>query len=411
MQPPSGVRRRIRHGRGEAALRCSGIDAIDASVVGVSRPRPGRAKRHVVGWVGLGLVGLGAVLAGGCRGSTANLPVTAADARIGVVDLQTVTRAHPRWGDLDVVLQQEREVQTQLALIPQAPTLPGVDLEHFLAEEAQRLRTELAKEADFLRTNAQRQVETFAAELRSEGEARLAQIQHDLKAQGEEALLAKRDELREQLRAAEQKIRDEYRYPLLNLRLRAEVAGLTSEEEGKQLIEQMQALQEERDARIQEQSNEIQKAFAEFQKAKEDEMNAKLKDEQAALEAEGRQRLAARQQAAQVEFAHAAADLEKTFQTRLERRRQELLQAAGAPLPTRQGAYTQSLADRSRQLQGELLALQEKQQRLEDSILAEVKIEVAAIAQTRRLDVVLTRYITNVTGVDITADVVARFQR
>ncbi len=106
----------------------------------------------------------------------------------------------------------------------------------------------------------------------------------------------------------------------------------------------------------------------------------------------------------------AAVDLEKTFQARLERRRAEMILGGQAPLPGRQGTYTRSLIDRSRQLQSELVALREKRQRLEDSILAEVKIEVATIAQIRRLDVVLTRYVSNVTGVDITPDVVAKLK-
>jgi hypothetical protein len=371
--------------------------------------RPARSRPGLV--VRLGLVGLVTVLAGGCRGRAQNPAATAADARIGVVDLQAVTHAHPRWQDLDAVLQQEKDVQAQLAQIPQAPPIPAADVQRLLDEEAKRLRAELAKEVEFLRADGLRQVEAFAADLRHEGEAELAQIQHDLKTQGEETVLAKRDELRAQLRAAEQQIRDEYRYPLLNLRLRAEIAGLTSEEEGKQLVDQLHALQDERDARIQEKTDELQQAFMQFQKAREEEINAKLKAEQEVLEAEGRQRLAARQQTAETEFTHAAANLEKDFRTRLERRRQQIVQGAQAPLPGRQGTHTQSVVDRSRELQRELVALQEKQRRLEDSILAEVKIEVATIAQARRLDVVLTRYISNVAGIDITADVVAKFQR
>ncbi len=361
--------------------------------------------------IGLGLIGLAAVLAGGCRGRAQNSSVTAADARIGVVDLEVVTHAHPRWQDLEVLLQQEKDVQAELGIVPQSPSLPVPEVQRVLDEEAKRLRVELGKEVEFLRVEGQRQIEAFANELRHDAEARLAQLQHDLRAQGEEELIAKRDAMRVQLREAEQKIRDEYRYPLLNLRLRAEVTGLSSEAEGKQLLQEMQALQEERDARIQEKMDELQSAFSELQKVKESEINAKLKAEQDALEAEGRQRLAARQQAAQADFAHAAVDLEKTFQARLEHRRQEMILGGRAPLPGRQGTYTQSLIDRSRQLQSELVALREKRQRLEDSILAEVKIEVATIAQTRRLDVVLTRYVSNVAGIDITADVVAKLKQ
>ncbi len=325
--------------------------------------------------IGLGLIGLAAVLAGGCRGRAQNSSVTAADARIGVVDLEVVTHAHPRWQDLEVLLQQEKDVQAELGIVPQSPSLPVPEVQRVLDEEAKRLRVELGKEVEFLRVEGQRQIEAFANELRHDAEARLAQL------------------------------------PLLNLRLRAEVAGLSSEAEGKQLLQEMQALQEERDARIQEKMDELQSAFSELQKVKESEINAKLKAEQDALEAEGRQRLAARQQAAQADFAHAAVDLEKTFRARLERRREEMILGGQATLPGRQGTYTQSLIDRSRQLQSELVALREKRQRLEDSILAEVKIEVATIAQTRRLDVVLTRYVSNVAGIDITADVVAKLKQ
>lgn len=373
--------------------------------------RPACGHRRPPFLIGLGLIALAAVFAGGCRGRAQNSSATAADARVGVVDLQMVTHAHPRWQDLDVLLQEEKTVQAELAIIPQPPSLPAPEVQRLMDEEAKHLRVELGKEVDLLRVEGQRQIEAFANELRHEAEARLAQLQHDLRAQGEEELVAKRDAMRTQLREVEQNIRDEYRYPLLNLRLRAEVAGLSSEAEGKQLLQEMQALQEERDARLQEKMDELQGAFSEFQKAKESEINAKLKAEQDALEADGRQRLAARQQAAQADFAHAAVDLEKTFQARLERRREEMILGGQAPLPGRQGTYTQSLIDRSRQLQSELVALRDKRQRLEDSILAEVKIEVATIAQTRRLDVVLTRYVSNVAGIDITADVVAKLKQ
>lgn len=396
-------------GRGRSA---SGVRGLTRS----SCHSPNRGKlacghRRYPFLIGLGLIGLAALLAGGCRGRAQNSSATAAETRVGVVDLQVVTRAHPRWQDLDVLLQQEKSVQAQLGIVPQPPSLPAPEIQRVLDEEAKRLRVELGKEVEFLRVEGQRQIEAFANELRHDAEARLAQLQHDLREQGEEELMAKRDALRAQLHEAEQNIRDEYRYPLLNLRLRAEVAGLSSEAEGKQLLQEMQALQEERDARIQEKMNELQSVFSELQKAKESEINGKLKAEQDALEAEGRQRLAVRQQAAQADFAHAAVDLEKTFQARLERRREEMILGGQAPLPRRQGTYTQSLIDRSRQLQSELVALREKRQRLEDSILAEVKIEVAAIAQTRRLDVVLTRYVSNATGVDITADVVAKLKQ
>lgn len=359
----------------------------------------------------VGLLALAAVLLGGCRGRAQNTSAPSGETRVGVVDLAVVTRAHPDWRELDAVLRQVQDVQAQLAQLPPPPTATQADLQRMLDAEAQRLRVELAKELEFLRLDGQRRLETYANEIRGEQEARLEQTRKDLEAQGERDLMATHDEMRAQLRAAEQQIRDEYRYPLLNLRLRAEVAGLTSEDEAKQLLQQMQALQQEREGRIQAKADEMQQSFAEFQKTAEADINAELKAAQDALQFEGQQRLAARERETQVELTRAAAELEKTFRSRLDARRRQIMQMGQIQLQGRQGTYTESLSERSRRLQAELAALQQQRARLEDSILAEVKIEVAAIAQQRRLDVVLTRYITNVTGLDITADVVAKLKR
>src|SRR3989449_11344028 len=359
-------------------------------------------------WV---LLALAAVLVGGCRGRVQSTSAPVAETRVGVVDLQVVTRAHPRWQQLDAVVKQLQDVQAQLALLPPAPAMPEADVRRALDEEARRLQGELDKELAFLKQDGDRRLQAFADELRSEQVAKIQQVRRELEAQGDQEIMARRDELRAQLRAAEQQIRDEYRYPLLNLRLRAEVAGLTSEEEAKQLQQQVQALQDERAQRIAAKADETQKAFTAFQKAKEDEINAKLLTAEQAAQAEAQQRLLVRQQELQEELRHTAVGMEETFRTRLDRRRKELLAAAQGPVPGRQGTYTEGLGERTRRLREELASLQEQRVRLEDGILAEGEIEVAAIAQYRRLDVVLTRFVSNVAGIDITTDVVEKLKR
>src|SRR5438093_5499141 len=213
------------------------------------------------------LVVLVVVLVGGCRGRVRSTSAPVAETRVGVVDLQVVTRAHPRWQELDAVAQQLQDVQAQLALLPAAPGMPEVDAQRALDLEARQLQGELDKELAFLKQDTERRLEAFADGLRTEQASKIDQVRQDLEAQGGRAILAKRDELRAQLREAEQSIRDEYRYPLLNLRLRAEVAGLTSEEEAKQLQQQVQALQDERAQRIAVKADEAQKAFTAVQQA------------------------------------------------------------------------------------------------------------------------------------------------
>src|SRR2546427_507476 len=263
-------------------------------------------------WV---LLALAAVLVGGCRGRVQSTSAPGAETRVGVVDLQVVTRAHPRWQQLDAVVKQLQDVQAQLALLPPPPATPEADVTRALEEEAKHLQ------------------------------------------------------------------------------------------------QQVQALQDEREQRLAAQADETQKTFTEFQKIKEDEVNAKLKAAQDAMQVEAQRRLLTRQQQVQAELRQAAAALDETFRARLERRRKELLAAAEGQPSGRQGTYVESLGERNRRLRGELVSLQEQRARLEDSILAEVKIEVAAIAQDRKLDVVLTRLVANVAGIDITTDVIQKLKR
>jgi len=95
----------------------------------------------------------------------------------------------------------------------------------------------------------------------------------------------------------------------------------------------------------------------------------------------------------------------------VEQRRRDLIAAAEAQLRGQQDAYARELETRARRLRSELAALQAQRARLEDSILAEVKIEVATIAQAQRLDLVLTRYLVSPGGINITADVIRKLRR
>jgi hypothetical protein len=346
---------------------------------------------------------------GGCARRAGTPP--AHDTRVGVVDLQTVSRAHPRWPELEEVMRQLQEVEAELATLPPPLSLPSTDLQRLLEEEANRLQAELAREVEFIRQNGLRRLETFAAALRSRQEARLAQTQREVQMQAERELMARREEIRARLRTAEQEIREEYRFAILNLRLRAEVAGLASEEEGRQLLAQLQGLQQEREDRIQRRVEEMDGAFAASQRAKEAEVNATLRAAQEVLQAEFQRQLVARERSMQADVGRAAAEREREFRDRLARRQQELLRTADTQLRNRQGVHTDDARERASRLTVVLAGLRDQRQRLEDRILAEVKIEVATIAQDRRLDVVLTRFVANVAGVDITPAVVEKLKR
>lgn len=331
--------------------------------------------------------------------------------RVGVVDLQAAARAHPRWKDLAGLNERIARVEIELATVPLPSPVPQTDIQRFLSDEATRMRESFEQELHTLREQRRRDLEAFAEDLRKQQAAKFEAIRKQAEAEAEAAVLAKRDELKAQLRAAEQEIMEEYRYPLLNLRLRAEVAGLRSEEEGRQVLRQLQALQQEREERIREKAEEIEAAFGEYQKVKEAEVNARLKAEQDALNVESEKLAETREREIETELKRAAADREREFQQRIEERRRKLVAAAEAQLRGQQAIFAREVDARFQQLRAELQALVEQRVRLEESILAEVKIEVATIAQAQQLDVVLTRAIARRDVVDLTADVIRKFTR
>ena len=331
--------------------------------------------------------------------------------RVGRVDLEAVAQAHPRWKELTALKARAARTEGELAVAPPPPPVPGTDVQRALTEEAAKMRASFEQELNTLREERTRTLAAHAEDLKKQQELKFEEIRRTVEAEAATAIVARRDELRAQLRTAEQEIMGEYRYPLLNLRLRAEVAGLRSEEEGRQLLRQVQALQQEREERIKAKGDEVEQEFMAFQKAKEAEVNSALKAEQDALNAESARLIEGKEQELQAELSRAAAERERAFQQRLERRRKELVEAAEAILRGQQGSFVRDVTARTKRLRAELLALQEQRARLEESILAEVKIEVATIAQAQQLDVVLTRTLGGAGGVDITEDVIRKLKR
>jgi len=360
------------------------------------------------------LLGLGILLTAALVGAGVLPRVPAATppgSRIAVVDLAAVVRAHPRWAEVDALDKRISRLQTQFAKLPPPPALPRTDIQRALDEEAARLRREFEKEFDFLRQESLRRLESFRAMVRDEHQTKFDATRKQLEADGQAAIEAKRKELEAQLRAAEQAIMAEYTYPLLNLRLRAEVAGLSSEQEGRAILREIQTLQAEREERVHASDDEFDKMLMEFQKTIEVEGNAKLDALSATLEQEARERILAKGKELDDELKRTLAEKDAQFRARLTRRQKELIAAADAQVRIQQRAYLSGLDARTKQARAELAAVQAERERLDASMLADVKITVAAIAQAQKLDVVLTRYIANVGGQNITAAVIQRMKR
>lgn len=391
--------------------------------------------------------------------------------RIGVVDLERVLREHPRAAELGALRQRILDVEAALRtpLPPPRitpPTLPDVtsglreafeervraiqeriraQTRALLEQQAASLRRTYQEELRVLEQQGRLELERFAQQVQAEQQEMLRARQQEIQAELERTVEERRKQLEAETRAYEEQVAKEYRIPLLNIRLKLETVQLTSREEANQLVAEYERLQRERDEKIrkfQEEQRAAFEAFAEHARAK---ANETLKSYARLLEAQARRRIAERQQAIRRRLEAAAKEREQRFRQEMQARQRELeararaqaeqeAKAALEHLRAEARARQQSALQQARRtlqqlsrraearyreeerarverLTQTLAALREQQQNLQETILAELRVEAAAVALDRKLDVVLVQYVSAPSVVDITDDVLRRLHR
>ncbi len=376
-------------------------------------------RRHLA--IGLLLASL--AVTAGCRSgglggpqrptpaSTPAAEVTPVRETVAVVDIPAVLRSHRRWPELEVLLKKVDALQLRLSNPPPPPAPPPADFRADLQAEADRLSASLRAELAALEEQARRRLEAFVTDLKAEQEGKLADRQRSLNVELQRSIDTRRDELQRELEKFEIATMAEYRIPLLNLRLKADVVGVTNEEDGKRISDEADRLLRERDAKIRTRAQALDKTLQEFQKARTTDAEGQLRTLIASLEEDANTRMTAKQSEARAELELEAKAREKTLNTAVDERRKLLLGGTEEQLRAAHEKYTRQLQAESVRLQAELRAVTEQRIRLEDSVLAEIKIEIATLAQERKIDVVLTRVVASVNAMDLTRAVIARLRR
>lgn len=331
--------------------------------------------------------------------------------RVAVVDMRELVRAHRRWPEMDALLKKIATVERRLASPPPPPELPGEAIGPDLQAEADRLRTAMYAELDALQAQLRARIQAFINDLQAEQEAKLADRQRELTAELLKVTEAKRDEIQRELDRFELAAMAEYRIPLANLRLKADVVGVTNEEEGKRLAAEADRIQKDRDEKIRTKAQALEKDLQEFSQARNAEAEAKFKAMVTALEEEGTARVRAKSVEADAEFQAAVKQREQALRQAMEARQKLVAGGAQTQIRAAQERYARQLQAEGARLQAEMQALAGQRLRLEDSIVAEIRIEIATLAQERRIDVVVTQAIAHPGAIDLTRDLIARLKR
>jgi len=286
-----------------------------------------------------------------------------------------------------------------------------VDLGPELRAEVERLQAMYRAELTTIEGQIKQRIEAFAADLKAEQEGRLADRHKQLNAELQRVIEAKRDEMQRELDRFELATMAEYRVPLLNLRLKGDVVGVASEEEARRLTQEAERITKERDAKVRARAQALEKALEEFQQARTTEAEAQIKALIASLENDANARIKAKQEEADAEMKAAVHAREELLNHAVEERRKLLVGSANQQIRVTQEAYARRMEAQAARLRQEMETLAGQRFRLEDSLLAEIKIEVAAVAQDKKIDAVLTRVLASTTAVDLTESVIVRIRR
>jgi len=185
----------------------------------------------------------------------------------------------------------------------------------------------------------------------------------------------------------------------------------TNEEEGKRLAAEADRIQKDRDEKIRTKAQALEKDLQEFSQARNAEAEAKFKAMVTALEEEGTARVRAKSVEADAEFQAAVKQREQALRQAMEARQKLVAGGAQTQIRAAQERYARQLQAEGARLQAEMQALAGQRLRLEDSIVAEIRIEIATLAQERRIDVVVTQAIAHPGAIDLTRDLIARLKR
>jgi Skp family chaperone for outer membrane proteins len=349
--------------------------------------------------------------------------------RVAVVDLTRAMRVHPRWPEVTALDRQISGLEVKIVAATQnRPAtairldVPRVDLTPEMRAAVERMRPELQQQAEAVKAAARKELEAFVAELRAEQQKKVDAKRAELEAQLVKAMQDKQQANSKDNQQFQQQTLAEYRLPLLNLKLKIEDVQQSGKGEVDKLQGQLAALTKERDDKIAAHEKVNQQALQDFQKAQIEASNAQLKAYETELTKDGQRRVDERaaQLTAQVRAKLDA--MQAQFNQRL-RQQQTSIVSTARDAQTREVERMKSQAEQQfrqqvqaevakvRALQEELLAAQRGRARLYRVILADLRVEAAALAQEKGWDLVLTQTIAAPGAIDGTDELIARIRR
>jgi hypothetical protein len=371
---------------------------------------------------------------GGVRlpwGRPAPPPVPAAGGpRVVVVDLDRASRAHPRWGEVDALDRRIQDLLGQLSAVTASAHVaapPSVDLTPELRAAVQQesaqltpqFRRRMDAEASGAQAAARRELDAYAAKVHADQQREFESKQVEIHAAVQKAIQDKAAALQQDSAQFQQQTLEQYRLPLLNLRLKLDAAAPTDKKESDRIAQQLQALTKERDDKIAAHDKANQETLAAFQKQQQDEFSQQIQALQQDLSKRGQQLINKKAEELSARLhtdlsakqAQLNAELTARMQADMHARQQAIISTARSQIAAAQSQSLQTLQVRVTSLRAQISEAQAERVRLMAAIMADLRVETAALAQQKGWDVVLTRALDAPDAPDVTADLIARIKK
>jgi hypothetical protein len=274
-------------------------------------------------------------------------------------------------------------------------------------------------EATDAQTAARRELDAYAAKVAADQKAEFETKRLELQAAIQKTVDDKTTALQADSAQFQQQTLEQYRLPLLNLRLKLDAVSPSDKKESDRVAQQLQALTKERDDKVAAHEKANQDALVAFQKEQQQSFTQQLQALQADLTKRGQQLVD--QKAAELSArmhtqltakqSQLNAELNARMQADLHSRQQALISNARAQMAAAQAQSRDVVQVRVASLRAQITEAQAERVRLLASIMADLRVEAAALAQQRGWDMVVTRAVAFTDAPDVTAELIKRIRR
>lgn len=312
----------------------------------------GRTKSIVI----LAMVFVFAIVAG-CGFNKTQNTTTSNPVLIGIIDMQQAIKAHPKYA---ILMQKQKEYDTLLAQIQAENSASQIDSANGISAP-------------------QEDVKGLADAASQEYNARMSAKENELKTQMNADADQLRKDLAGQLDDYGREVDKEYQPQIFSLQLKLKTVQLTKDEIAAVQAE-MERLQSARAAKMAAKQQELADKMNQIMSAKQAEQQQKLASYGQQLHAEIDQKITAKQAELAQNMAKQT-DLNRTNNDKLDNNQQQL-------------------------------ALKRQEiNAIQDGILNDIRDKAAKVAAGKNIDTVLTNIMANVKAEDITAAVIAEFNK